>query len=253
MSDDADFQEGEPSTSEGEAAASEGEAAAESESSSENDPSEAAENARDSFDDEEPEAVEPCHPAPPGGGSGSTGCSADQMKKNLAACDGGTDAWKKAKKAAGKEPDLKVGTPSSGFKAESDSSGSITVSSQDCCLATQLLVHELTNVSHGPDFNKLDSDAAKGDVAREDYTKANEKLEYDGVMTTLKAFDACKSKWGCGPSAKAEWDGYRKAKDFNDYYDHYLVESHKEYYRKEVWDKSYKAAWDKKHPPAAKP
>ena len=238
MSDDGDYQDENKSDD------------STDDSESEDDPSDAADDARDSFPDDEPDAVTPCHPEPPGGDKKNDTCTADQIKKNLDACDGGTDAWNKAKKAAGKDPVLTVGPTTSGFKAESDSSGAVTITPQDCCNAMQSMIHELTNVSHGPEFNKLDSDGASGDIAREDYMKGNEKLEYDGVKMTLKAFDACKGKWGCGPEAKAKFDGYRKAKDVDDYFDHYVTDDHKKFYR-DFWDKHYKDAYDKKHPPPA--
>ncbi len=215
-----------------------------------NDPADAADEARDSFPDTEPDAVTPCEGEPPGAGTSTSTCSADDIKKKLGECDGGTDAWNKAKKAAGKDPVLTVGPTTLGFKAESDSTGAITITPQDCCNAMQSMIMELTNVSHGPEFNKNDSDAANGDVAREDYTKTKEKLEYDGVMTTLTAFDACKSKWGCGPEAKAKFDGFRN-KTFDQYYDS-VKESHKQAYR-DYWDRKYKAAYDKKHPAPAPP
>src|SRR5579872_1541419 len=215
------------------------------------DPADAADAARDSFPDEEPDATSPCHPETPGGTPPAGTCTAAQIKTKLDACDGGTDVWNKAKTAAGKDPVVTVATPSSGFKAESDSTGAITISPQDCCNAMQSMIHELTNVSHGPDFTRIDSDAAQGNVAREDYAKANEKIEYDGVKNTLKAFDSCKASWGCGPEAKAKFDGFRSAHNFDEYYDQ-ISEDHKNFYRN-YWDSprsggrsSYKDAYNQK-------
>ena len=155
-----------------------------------------------SFSDAAPDAVTPCIPKEAGCRPRSGTSPAEQIKKKLGECDGGTDVWNKAKTAAGKDPVVTVGPTSLGFKAESDSTGAITISPQDCCNAMQSMIHEFTNVSHGPDFNRIDSDAAHGDVAREDYTKTKEKIEYDGVKKTLKAFDSCKASGAAAPKQK---------------------------------------------------
>jgi hypothetical protein len=123
--------------------------------------------------------------------------------------------------------------------------GEITLDAgQDCCFATQVLIQELTNLSHKEDFNKARGDAQAGDLSREGYIRANEEPEYDGVKNVIKAFDACKEKWGCTTCEK-EWA--RKYKTFDDYYDKALSNTHKEYYGG-FWDAHYKAAYENKHP-----
>ncbi len=161
----------------------------------------------------------------------------DKLKK----CDGGTDILNKAKKANnGKDPVVKVGTPSSGFDAETDtSSGTITISkNSDTCTATESLIFELANMSRKSDFDKVDQDAAAGKLSREEYIKANERIEYENVKDILKATDSCKKAWGCTNHA-FDFEGFRGAKDFDDYYKNYLSNSHKDHYGK-IWDTSYK-------------
>jgi len=82
--------------------------------------------------------------------------------------------------------------------------------------------------------------------------RGNEKIEYDGVHNVNTAFDACKAKWGCADTATSVMDWAKSAKDFDDYYNNYLGQSHKDYYGN-LWDKNCKADWDKKNPPAAAP
>lgn len=193
--------------------------------------------------------VVPCEPGPPSPSPPPPPCPADTIKKNIEKCDGGTDIWNKAQKGTGKTPTIKVSGAAGGFGGHADlTSGEVVVSpNPDCCGATQTGIHELTNLSNAKTFAKTTKDAAAGDLSRTDYIKANEKTEYEGVSNAVKAFDACKAKWGCAAGAKARHDWIRGAKDFDDYYDNFLATSHKEYWGK-AWDDNYKAAYDNKHP-----
>jgi hypothetical protein len=169
--------------------------------------------------------------------------TADEMKAMLASCDGGLGIWNKAKKAnAGREPAIKFGKTDSGGQTDG---GTITLEeTSDRCTATQVLIQELSNMSRAKDFEKVSNDALAGDLAREDYIKGYEKIEYEsGVQNVLTAFDACKSTWKC---AKAEKEWARKAPDFNDYYSKLLNPKHKEGYGK-WWDDNCKARFDAKH------
>ena len=182
----------------------------------------------------------PCPPVP---------CSADKIKQNLAACDGGTGAWAGAKGAIGKDPQVQIGPTSSGFGAETDTStGTIIIKpTTDCCAATEFLLFELHNVEDTAKHTKIDADALSGKLSREEYAQAHERLEYDGVHRNLTAFDKCKSKWGCGPGAKSYFDPFRSAKDFNDFYKNYELPAHKDVYRN-WWDSNCKAAYTRNHP-----
>jgi len=181
----------------------------------------------------------PCPPPP---------CPVEKIKKNLEACDGGTGAWAAAKKATGKEPQVQVAPTSSGFAAETEvSTGTITIKpTTDCCDATESLLFELHNLESSAKFNKIDADALKGNLSREEYTRATERVEYDGLKRSLTAFDKCKETWGAGPGAKSFAEAFKPAKDFDDYYNHYESKAHKDTYRT-WWDNSAKAAYDKKH------
>ena len=179
-----------------------------------------------------------CPPAP---------CSAEKVKQNLAACDGGTGAWAGAKSVIGKDPQVRMAPTSSGFDAETDTtSGTVTIKpTTDCCDATASLFFELSNVRNTPAFNKVDADAAAGNLSREDYTIANEKIEYQGVLNLKKTFAACRKSWGCAPGATSGYEGV--SDDFDTYYRTQLAKSHKDHYRT-GWDGSYKSAYEAKHP-----
>jgi hypothetical protein len=162
---------------------------------------------------------------------------------NLKKCDGGTGIYEKAKKAnGGKDPSITMGA---GGWVELDK-GAITLDkNNDKCFATQQLIQELSNLSQKDAFNKLDKDALAGDVSREDYIRETERIEYEhGVKNIIQAFDSCKDVWGCKTCQK-EWA--RSAKNFDDYYNNYLSNSHKEHYGK-WWDSNCKAAYEAKHP-----
>ena len=201
----------------------------------------AASSSKSKFPNSEPSPVVICQPAK--AKKSAAPCPADKIKKNLETCDGGTNAWANAKKAVGKDPTFQVKKTSSGFAAET-SGNNITISpDSDCCHATESLLFELHNVENQPRFKKIDSDATAGKYSREDYARANERVEYEGVKRSLETFDKCKDKWGgCGDGSRSFAEGSRTAKNFDDYYDHYLAKSHKDYYRG-AWDKHYKAAY----------
>jgi hypothetical protein len=176
-------------------------------------------------------------------------CGKDAISNVLKCC--GSEIFEEAKKAnGGKDPKIVFGTPSSGFDAETDTTtGTITVSNKsDKCSATESVYFELANLAAKDRFAKIEADAAAGNTAREDYARANEQVEYDNVQKTLAAIDKCKKAWGCDSHAFS-FDSMRPAKDFDDYYDHFLADSHKNHYRNH-WDTAFKTAFDAKHPPA---
>jgi uncharacterized Zn-binding protein involved in type VI secretion len=183
----------------------------------------------------------------PSGGSGDP-CGKDAISNVTKCC--GSEIFDEAKKAnGGKDPKIVFGTPSSGFDAETDTStGTITVSNKsDKCTATESVYFELANLAAKPKFDQIDADAAAGNLSREEYTRANERVEYENVQKTLAAIDKCKDKWGCG-SHNFGFEAFRPAKDFDDYYDNYLSEDHKNHYRNH-WDNAFKSAYEAKHPP----
>lgn len=175
-------------------------------------------------------------------------CSVATITGNLSTCDGGSHAWENAQKAAGKAPTVEVKKTASGFDAETSGSTITIKPTSNCCDATESLLFELHNVESQTTFKKIDDDAAKGLYSREDYTRANEQVEYQGLKRSWETFAKCKKAWGCGAGAKSFADGFKKSKSFDDYYKHYLVNSHKNHYRK-YWDSTYKGAYK---PPAKK-
>ncbi len=218
-------------------------------------PSQAAGDAAGSFADSPPGATTPCNREPLGPvvGAGPAWTQAD-IKANLDKCDGGTNAWAKAKAAnGGNDPTIQEGNSVIGTGA-SVSGGAITIDpGKNKCEAKQYAVMELSNMEHRADFAKvMGPDCQSGTLSRDDFIRANEKIEYDGMKNVLTAFDACKATWGCKNTATSVMDGFRGAKDFDDYYSHYLAQNHKDYYGK-MWDDTCNAAWDVKHTPAPAP
>ena len=150
-----------------------------------------------------------------------------------------------AKKAIGKEPVIKVGPTRSGFDAETDTStGTITIKpTADCCDAAVPCFFELNNVRNTTEFDKVDGQAAKGDLGREEYTIASEKIEYEGVIRLRDTFKKCKKAWACGDGATSGYESV--SDDFDTYYKTQLMNSHKNHYRN-AWDADYKAAYEAK-------
>jgi len=166
----------------------------------------------------------------------------DELKKMLDACDGGLGIWAKAKKAnKDKDPEIVRGDSGRMYPA----TGTITLDkTQDTCFAVQQLILELSNLSRAADVVEQFEAAAAGGVAREDFIRGLELLEYEtGVKNVLTAFDACKDKWRCETTPK---ESARKAKDFDDYFENVLEDTHKERLGK-WWDTHCKAAYDENH------
>ena len=180
--------------------------------------------------------------APPSPPAAPAPWTVDDLKRMLDACDGGLDIWAKAKRANdNKEPNVVLGDRGQTVML----TGEITLDrTQDKCFAGQQLIQELSNLSRKADFDTLDASALAGDVAREDYIKRTEEIEYEtGVQNVLAAFDSCKDRWGCRTTPK-EWA--RAARDFEDYYMNYLSAAHKGNYGS-WWDTACKDAYDRKH------
>jgi hypothetical protein len=212
-------------------------------------------SAKASFADSAPGPVTGCSAAPnpvkPGGGTEGGAapepCPAATIKGNLAACDGGTHVWDDAKKTIGKDPTVKLGPVAGGFEANTDiTSGLITIApTPDCCAATQSLFFELTNVKSSPRHKAVDDSAAAGNVGREEYTKKEAKIEWDGVKLLRDNFAKCKGKWGCSDSATTGYEGV--SDDFDKYYASQTTTRYKDYYR-HAWDDVYKTAYVAKNP-----
>lgn len=173
-----------------------------------------------------------------------------QLMKDLK-CDGGTGIYAKAKAAnGGKDPIFQAGHSVIGTGASTnEDTGVITLEpTLDRATAAQMAIFELTNLSNKAHFAKVDADVAAGKLGREQYTRANEAIEYHGIANVNKAFHSCSARWGAPKGSKSFQDFFAKAKNFDDYYKNYLPAMHKNYYR-QVWDKSYKAIYNAAHPP----
>jgi hypothetical protein len=205
----------------------------------------------DEGQDEEPGAREPSQTPPeekpaPGGSKSPAQPSwtVADLKNNLDQCDGGV--WAKAKTSnGGKDPSVVTGKSAIGSGGSTNmTTGTVTLdTNQSKCDATQVLVFELNNLAAKPDFDQIDKvDAPAGKLSREEFIRAQEKIEYDNLKKTIAAFDSCHEKWGCN-TCTDEW-----ARDFASFDDYYKVLStdHKEWYGKE-WDSKYKAIYEKAH------
>jgi hypothetical protein len=223
-------------------------------------PDEAARSAGDAFPDNPPGAVAACDAPKPGatGGAGTPSWKPEDIKKALDSCDGGTGVYAAAKAAnGGKDPTIQVGNSVIGSGGSVDyTTGTITLDPGfDKCNTIETLIQELSNLSHKADFEAAGTQCGAGTLSREDYIKANEKAEYDGVRRALQAEAACTKKWGCTKNSFSYAGITGKATtDFNEYYDKWLSTDHKEYWGK-AWDASCKAAYDAKHaaPPPPPP
>jgi hypothetical protein len=177
----------------------------------------------------------------------------ETLVNNIKACDGGTGIWEAAKLGNGKkEPTITAGTPRDGLGGVTDSaSGEITIlTTLNTCKATQILMHELSNLARLGDFNQIISEAKEGDVSRDDFIRRIERIEYEaGVVNALKSFNACKPKWGCAPGTVGNNEAARGVKSFDEYLK--LLKAaqpdHMEGYGR-IWDEKFKAKWKAKHP-----
>jgi len=173
-------------------------------------------------------------PDTPSSGGAAVGCAgpAGDLKKNLQKCDGGTDIYAKAKAAiGGKDPGIELGTPAGGFDGHADlQNGKVVINKNSPkCTQMETLVFELANLSKKAEFERVTKEAKAGDLSREDYTRAMERIEYDNIQTTIKAVNACKKAWGCDRHT-FDLEAFSGAKNFEDYYKNYLAKSHKDYY-----------------------
>ncbi len=102
----------------------------------------------------------------------------------------------------------------------------------DPCTQMETLFFELGNIKRQAEF-----DAAAGNLmtaTREDYIKGFERVEYANVKDTLEAIDKCKDAWGC-QNHTFDFDAFRPARDFDDYYNRFLADEHKEWFGVD-WD-----------------
>jgi len=173
-----------------------------------------------------------------------------QLMKDLA-CDGGTGIYAKAKAAnGGKDPIFRAGrTAMRGGADTHEDTGVITLEpTVDRTTAVQMAVFELTNLSNKAHFAQVSADVTAGKLNREQFTRANEVIEYQGIANVNKAFRSCSARWGAPKGSKSLEDFFATAKNFDDYYKNYLPATHKNYYR-QIWDRSYKAIYNAAHPP----
>jgi hypothetical protein len=194
--------------------------------------------------------TESCRPTPSGGGGGVSPCGCGGSAISNVTCCCGTEIYQAATRAnGGTAPTLRIGRTSAGFGGETDTStGTITISDTlDQCEATQVALFELQNLASKAEFDRIRSDAAAGNLSREEYTRANERVEYNNLRTAQAAEAGCMDRWGCaGRTPRHQW--VNDSANFDDYYDHHLAESHKNHYRN-AWDSRYRAAYERRHPP----
>lgn len=196
-----------------------------------------------------PVAGLPGAPAPPKKGTPKPATwSHAQLMQDLK-CDGGTGIYAKAKAAnGGKNPTIQSGHSVIGTGGSTnDATGVITLDpNQDRATAAQVALFELTNLSNKARFAQVSADAAAGKLNREQYTRANEALEYQGIANANQAFQSCGSTWGVSKGTQGRYDFYARAKNFEEYYKKYLPAMHKNYYR-QAWDNSFKALYNAAH------
>lgn len=199
----------------------------------------------------------PGHPSNPASDGGSApagtpasdcpGCCGEPIGNVTRCC--GTEVYEAAQRAnGGRAPTIRIGRPSAGFGGETDTStGTITVSDTlDACQQTQVALFELANLAAKDEFDRVDAQARAGELSREDYARAMERIEYNNLKTAAAAEANCMAQWGCaGQTPRHAW--VNGARDFDDYYDNHLADSHKNHYRN-FWDSAYRAAYRARHP-----
>jgi len=183
-------------------------------------------------------------------GSG-TGWTPADIKSALDSCDGGAGTWAAAKAAnGGTDPTLVKGNSVIGTGGSVNTgTGVITLDDKyDKCNTIETLIQETSNMSHKADFDKVDADAAAGKLSRDEYIRAKEKIEYQGVQKALQAEKACTAKWGCSKNSfsyASVTDS--QATNFDDYFNHWLGSDHKDYWGN-AWDSRYRDAYSAAHP-----
>jgi hypothetical protein len=170
----------------------------------------------------------------------------DELKQMLRICDGGLDIWAKAKKANnGKDPEIvrESGLPFIGLTERT--LGRIKLESKlDKCGAAQVLIFELTNLSHKTDFDQVDCAALAGELSRDQYIWKCEMIERTASMVNeIQTFDKCKDKWRCEPNQRVS-DPRVLYLDEDEYHAYLAANaaSHLEHYG-QWWDTHYKGAY----------
>jgi hypothetical protein len=195
----------------------------------------------------------------PANGTDRLGLAKDQAKltvedilANLKKCDGGTNVLANATKAAkdniDKAPTIELGKLKDGSEAGTNlATGVITIDKDsDLCKATESLVFELGNLSQLEKFGDLIDEGLKGNLSREKFIMDSERLEYNSLVLTLKAIDACKEKWGCKEHKFCLYEfrnpETKEALPFEKVYQQ-LKKEHKERYGA-TWDKNFKTPYE---------
>lgn len=116
----------------------------------------------------------------------------------------------------------------------------------------QMLVMELTNLANKAAFLRLDQQAKAKTISKEDYVKANERVEFQGVLNVIRAHAEGGNAWG-----KSNWANHIDKFDdlqFDSYYANYILKTaegqRRDAYFRDIYDRIQAGAIAVPDPPA---
>lgn len=166
----------------------------------------------------------------------------------------GRKLYDKARVVLGnKDPTIRFGETDSGGQLQED--GSITIDPRlSKCVATEVLVHELCNLSNARELGKLDTDLSNGEVSREDYIRETERIEFRSLPFILAFFDETKNSTKCGTCSRDYQRPYAR-KSFDEYFRWFSSDKYGQQHMERIgktWDKYGKPAYEAKRRPMRK-
>lgn len=170
---------------------------------------------------------------------------AEELKRLLLTCDGGAKIYAAAQVAnGGKDPDIELGTPHSGFGGLYwPAEGKIVIlKTQNKWKQMETLVFELANLSQKKEFDKITESAEDGNLSKDNYTRWMERTEVNSIKMTLKVLCGCKETWGC-KEHKFDFEVNPDMTDFEKVYRELIPDEHKNHHRN-FWVLNYKRAFE---------
>lgn len=187
--------------------------------------------------------MKPCR-----GGPAPRSCNELSLSKVLTAvadCHATKDLPGRAAQGAGLAPPVRCGDDSQWDPKEKRIE--LSPGSSDC-RAILALVQEYTNAVNTRQFARIFEQAKRGEMSRDGFIMAIERIEYAAAPSRVHAFDQCREQWGCADGDLSQWERVAAVVDFEAYFEMLLATSpeHPGQYG-EWWDRECKRAYDAKH------